>query len=94
MMVYLCEICGERMYVGEAFRINTDRGTLVGYVHRKCLNHKQMANEEPKDQEYEFNEYDAAGNINALKKIRTIINKGIYDKILNDINSVLQEEGF
>ena len=40
-MAELCLICGKRMYIGEAYRISsTYDGSLVGYVHRKCLDEK------------------------------------------------------
>jgi hypothetical protein len=40
-MAELCLICGKRMYIGEAYRISTVHdGSLVGYVHRTCLDEK------------------------------------------------------
>ena len=40
-MAELCLICRKRMYVGEAYKISSAyNGSLVGYVHIKCLDEK------------------------------------------------------
>ena len=40
-MAELCMICKKKMYVGEAYRLSSAYdGTLIGYVHRNCLDKK------------------------------------------------------
>ncbi len=40
-MKELCLICKKSMYIGEAYKISSAyNGSLVGYVHIKCLNEK------------------------------------------------------
>ena len=40
-MAELCLICKKRMYVGDAYKISsTYDGSLVGYVHRVCMDEK------------------------------------------------------
>lgn len=42
-MAELCLICGEKMYIGEAFKISTTyKDSLVGYVHRSCFGDKHL----------------------------------------------------
>ena len=41
LMAELCLICRKTMYVGEAYKISSAyNGSLVGYVHIKCLDEK------------------------------------------------------
>ena len=42
--IELCLICKKRMYVGEEYQVYSPSKTLVGHVHKKCLNNSKAGN--------------------------------------------------
>ena len=53
MVAQKCMICGKKMYVGEAYRVDSEdkygNPLLVGYVHRRCfIEKKEMKTDESK----------------------------------------------
>lgn len=46
-MAESCMVCGEKMYVGEAFDLSTPTGKHLGFVHRTCF-YGESIKEDPK----------------------------------------------
>lgn len=46
-MAEKCILCKEKMYVGEAYSVLNEMGSLVGYVHRHCF-YPESENPQPK----------------------------------------------